>query len=206
MKNRAKEIYFQYEGNKFQMMRDGIIDEYRQYNVSDDKEKEWLEELIQKNINQLNINNKDSLFPLWHILLSHCELSYLEDIFIFISRNENKSNNPEMFISFVAKFEDVINRIEISCQESSFPIDTLRKKIRVLKGNFFYKQGFAIQGGDEIILWSDPTLNSNLEVFYQLENIQGMSFYGREIDFIKKNASKYGYNFTEGLNSGTLSK
>ena len=64
----------------------------------------------------------------------------------------------------------------------------------------------ALQRGDEIILWSDPTLNSNLEVFYQLENIQGMSFYGREIDFIKKNASKYGYNFTEALNSGTLSK
>lgn len=51
----------------------------------------------------------------------------------------------------------------------------------------------AMERGDDIVLASDPI---NLRT----------GFYERELDFIKENATKYGYNYTEGLNSGKLIK
>ncbi|GHT24742.1 hypothetical protein AGMMS4957_18280 [Bacteroidia bacterium] len=64
----------------------------------------------------------------------------------------------------------------------------------------------ALQRGDDIVLWSDPTLTSNLEKLFEIEDIYGKSFYGREIDFIQNNATKYGYDFNNGISSGIFTK
>lgn len=63
----------------------------------------------------------------------------------------------------------------------------------------------AMQRGDDIILWSDPLLNINL--YKQFNGIpSGPTFLNRELEFIKLNASKYGYNYNNGLNTGTFLK
>jgi hypothetical protein len=51
----------------------------------------------------------------------------------------------------------------------------------------------ALIRGDDIVIWSDP-INS------------ATGFFKREIEFIQSNASKYGYDFNKGINSGTFSK
>lgn len=64
----------------------------------------------------------------------------------------------------------------------------------------------ALQRGDDIVVWSNPFLKENIDKFFSLDGIRGKSFYGREIDFIEQNASRYGYDFDLGINSGTFSK
>ncbi len=135
IEKRAKEIYFQYDGNKFQMMRDGVNEEYLQYKIPDFQEKEWLKELINKKINQLDINNKDSLFPLWYIILNNCEPSYIQDLINFISTNKSKVKTPELFLAFTAKAEDIIERFEDNCKDSSFNMSRYKKQIKLLREN-----------------------------------------------------------------------
>lgn len=64
----------------------------------------------------------------------------------------------------------------------------------------------AMVRGDDIIIWSDPIDVRNLEKEFLIEGISGKSFYGREIDFIESNASRYNYNFNNGILTGTFSK
>lgn len=64
----------------------------------------------------------------------------------------------------------------------------------------------AMQRGDDIVLWSNPNLKLNMETYYKKENILGKSFYGREIEFIENNASKYGYDYNRGISIGIFSK
>jgi hypothetical protein len=64
----------------------------------------------------------------------------------------------------------------------------------------------ALQRGDDIVIWSDPFSQSNIQKYFQKENFFGKSFYGRELEFIQKNASKYGYNYNNGISSGTFIK
>jgi len=63
----------------------------------------------------------------------------------------------------------------------------------------------ALQRGDDVIIWSDPSLNSNL--YKPFKDIpSGPTFFNREIEFMKTNATKYGYDFNKGINSGFFSK
>lgn len=64
----------------------------------------------------------------------------------------------------------------------------------------------AMQRGDDIIVWSDPLLKSNTEKFFVVERISGKSFYGREIEFLELNSSRYGYDFNNSMNTGVFSK
>lgn len=129
----AKEIYFKYCGSKFQMMRDGVNHEYIQYQISEAQEKEWLIELIEKNIDQLNINNKDSLYPLWYIIVTHCASTYIERIIDFIYANKNKAENKVTLTSFISKTEEIINRIDKACSHIPLYLNSYRKRIELLK-------------------------------------------------------------------------
>ena len=63
----------------------------------------------------------------------------------------------------------------------------------------------AMQRGDEIIIWSDPTLPVNIEKYFPEEGVFGKSFYGRELDFIQSKSIQYGYNYDHGILTGTFS-
>ncbi len=60
----------------------------------------------------------------------------------------------------------------------------------------------AMQRGDDIIIWSNP---NNLPVKVFKDGV-GITFYERELEFLKINSSKYGYDYNKGINLGTFSK
>lgn len=63
----------------------------------------------------------------------------------------------------------------------------------------------ALQRGDDIVIWSDPTLKINL--YKPFKDVpSGPTFFNRELEFIKNNASKYGYDYNKGIELGTFSK
>jgi len=70
-KARARELFFQYDGSRFYMSRDGVEDEYVDYAVPKQLEKQWLEELTQVKLDLLEqpgnslvlnflLNNRDT--------------------------------------------------------------------------------------------------------------------------------------------------
>jgi hypothetical protein len=61
----------------------------------------------------------------------------------------------------------------------------------------------ALQRGDDIILWSDP---QNIKKIEYLDGIIGPSFYERELEFLKTNSTKYGYEYNKSIELGVFSK
>lgn len=115
--NRAKEIYFQYSSSKFQMMRDGLFEEYSTFNISESQEKVWLEEMINNEVNNLSIENTNTLFPLWYIIETNCYVSiYFQLIDWFV---DNKNNYSELAQNhFKLELNRKITNYVRSCNES----------------------------------------------------------------------------------------
>lgn len=106
---RAKEIFFNYSGSGFQMMRDGVLDEYKSYKVSKELEYVWLNELVDREFDRLNINSFDSFFPLWYIVANYRLLNVTIRIQEFISKN---ANYPSQIVPFLDKAITVFSELK----------------------------------------------------------------------------------------------
>jgi hypothetical protein len=132
--SRAKEIFFTYSSSKFQMMRDGFSGEYYSYEVSPELEEQWLNELITQELDKLDINNPDSLFPLWYILETNCNSRCFNDIIKFIENHTKEALNELNFLKFTAKVLNAIDRLQSSCSKINSPeLNGYRRKIRALR-------------------------------------------------------------------------
>ncbi len=130
--DRPKEIFFNYCSSKFQMMRDGFLSEYDKFNISEEQEEKWLTELIQRELNRLDINNTDTLFPLWHILQSNCTPSYIDNIIDFIETNLGKAQTKDNLTKFISKTVETIDRIDEGCKHKPLLIGKYKQRIEKL--------------------------------------------------------------------------
>lgn len=108
---RAKDLYFRYGSSKFQMMRDGFSQEYLSYNISEEQEMLWLDELIKLEIRKLDINDTGTLFPLWYILETNDETDHFPILIDFIKMNENYSDSENNFLKFTERILYTIENI-----------------------------------------------------------------------------------------------
>jgi|SRR5687768_10433685 len=132
---RPKELFFNYSSSKFQMMRDGVFGEYDRYQVTEEQEEKWLTELIDQELGKLDINNKDTLFPLWYILETNCLPAYLDHIIDFIEINKAKADDEVKILSFISKTMDTIDRIEVAGKSKMLLVERYRKRLELLKVN-----------------------------------------------------------------------
>ncbi len=131
---RAKEIYFAYSSSKFQMMRDGFSIEYCSYEVPENIEDEWLIELISRELKKLDINSVDSLFPLWYILETNCNIVYLKDIVVFIENNIYNVDSALNLLLFTQKVLKTMDEIDLCCSQiSRLELDRYRKQIKMIR-------------------------------------------------------------------------
>ena len=73
--NRAREIFFKYDGSSFHMSRDGAdYDEYRRYSVPEQLEKQWLEEVIAKRLDMLD---EPGNWAVVYVLMHHGDTRHL---------------------------------------------------------------------------------------------------------------------------------
>ncbi len=108
---RAKEIFFNYSGSKFQMMRDGLVREYESYEISSELEKKWLEELIENEFKKLDFNSLNSFFPLWYILQTNQLFEYYDRLEKFIWNGFENTQNYTKSLMFVEKILNILNNI-----------------------------------------------------------------------------------------------
>ena len=65
--DRARKIFFDYEGSRFYMSRDGVDVEYERYPVPQQLERKWLEELTASRLDMLDRSgNWWVVHFLWH--------------------------------------------------------------------------------------------------------------------------------------------
>ena len=94
---KAKEIFNSFNGSKYEMMREGIVKEYLNYNVPKEIEHQWIDELFYEKHNTLNINNNDSLISMAAFIVIHSKYLYNKFylIEIYIEKNYHNKANKE---------------------------------------------------------------------------------------------------------------
>lgn len=58
---KAKELFYNYDGNKREMMKEELLEEYLSYNISHEMEQYWIDDLFFEKYRQLDINDANSL-------------------------------------------------------------------------------------------------------------------------------------------------
>jgi hypothetical protein len=64
--DRARELFFKYDGSRFYMSRDDVEEEYRSYDVPEQLRKQWLEELTATKLDKLEEGNWSVVYFLLH--------------------------------------------------------------------------------------------------------------------------------------------
>lgn len=71
----ARKLFFEYDGSRFYMSRDGVEDHYRKHGVPSELELQWLNELTQQKLENFHENGDCGVI---HFLQHHGKYEYLE--------------------------------------------------------------------------------------------------------------------------------
>lgn len=99
----ARKLFFEYDGSRFYMSRDGVENEYRQYGVSSELEIQWLEELTQQKLEKFR---EDGYWGVIHFLQHHHKHQYLE-LLLTVQPKGTLSEKCAFFEGLVRYIKDV---------------------------------------------------------------------------------------------------
>lgn len=121
--NRAKELFFIFNGNEFFMWKDGYLDEYNSYKVSDEEKLIWRRELIEKLYSQLEVKHESTLSGLCGIINFFGDPELLEKILNYISANYTEADSF-LKIRYAENLFDIMEKSEL---HDIYPPDLLIK-------------------------------------------------------------------------------
>ena len=96
MKSDAKDLFFSFLGSKYQMMREGVIELYLSYNVSEKDEVIWIEELFQSLYSRLQCNLND-LNQMTCLIECHCLVEGVPKLYDLLWGNAKSITHPQEF-------------------------------------------------------------------------------------------------------------
>ena len=99
MKSGAKDLFISFLGSKYQMMREGVIELYLSYNVSEKDEVIWIEELFQSLYSRLqyNLNDLNALHQLICLIECHCLVEGVPKLYDLLWGNVKSITHPQEF-------------------------------------------------------------------------------------------------------------
>lgn len=99
MKSDAKDLFFSFLGSKYQMMREGVIEVYLSYNVSEKDEVIWIEELFQSLYSRLqyNLNDLNALHQMVRLIECHCLVEGVPKLYDLLWGNAKSITHPQKF-------------------------------------------------------------------------------------------------------------
>ena len=99
MKSGAKDLFISFLGSKYQMMREGVIELYVSYNVSEKDEVIWIEELFQSLYSRLqyNLNDLNALHQLICLIECHCLVEGVPKLYDLLWENAKSITHPQEF-------------------------------------------------------------------------------------------------------------
>lgn len=97
MKSGAKDLFFSFWGSKYQMMREGVIELYLSYNVSEKDEVIWIEELFQSLYSRLqyNLNDLNALHQMICLIECHCLVEGVPKLYDLLWGNVKSITHPQ---------------------------------------------------------------------------------------------------------------
>jgi len=97
MKSGAKDLFFSFLGSKYQMMREGVIELYVSYNVSEKDEVIWIEELFQSLYSRLqyNLNDLNALHQMICLIECHCLVEGVPKLYDLLWGNVKSITHPQ---------------------------------------------------------------------------------------------------------------
>ena len=99
MKSGAKDLFFSFLGSKYQMMREGVIELYLSYNVSEKDEVIWIEELFQSLYSRLqyNLNDLNALHQMICLIEGHRLVEGVPKLYDLLWGNAKSITHPQEF-------------------------------------------------------------------------------------------------------------
>ena len=97
MKSGAKDLFISFLGSKYQMMREGVIELYVSYNVSEKDEVIWIEELFQSLYSRLqyNLNDLNALHQMICLIECHCLVEGVPKLYDLLWGNVKSITHPQ---------------------------------------------------------------------------------------------------------------
>ena len=97
MKSGAKDLFISFLGSKYQMMREGVIELYVSYNVSEKDEVIWIEELFQSLYSRLqyNLNDLNALHQMIYLIECHCLVEGVPKLYDLLWGNVKSITHPQ---------------------------------------------------------------------------------------------------------------
>lgn len=132
----AKELFHYYNGSKFMMGRDEILDKYLSYNIPREIEIKWINEMFDEKYKQLDVNNSNSLILMGSFIRKHIHLLFnrISIIEKYITENLNKCMDIMGAQILVNSILEELNRIDdIDVKKEITAFERLKKKIRIRK-------------------------------------------------------------------------
>ncbi|QJD83213.1 hypothetical protein [Cohnella herbarum] len=90
---RAKQLFTSFDGNTFQMYREGRYEEYQQYNVPKETETDWFKEMVDHCSRELSIRDWQAVHRLASIASHYQDVSILRCVLSFATRNVMSSDS-----------------------------------------------------------------------------------------------------------------
>ena len=99
MKSGAKDLFISFLGSKYQMMREGVIELYLSYNVSEKDEAIWIEELFQSLYSRLqyNLNDLNALHQMICLIEGHRLVEGVPKLYDLLWGNAKSITHPQEF-------------------------------------------------------------------------------------------------------------
>jgi len=98
--DRAKKLFLDYGTSGFHMMREGVLDEYKSYKVTKDKENEWRQELIEDKLSNFDINDRRQPFSFRSIIQTHADFNTFEKYIAKVDKNSATCKNGHLALLF----------------------------------------------------------------------------------------------------------
>ena len=85
--DRAEYLYKTYECSYYFMSLDGVLDEYKSYNIDDETEEKWMQEFIEENISSITAKNAcNKVLKIYHLGREATNEKQLEKLFNTVNK------------------------------------------------------------------------------------------------------------------------
>lgn len=132
----AKELFLTYDGSKYQMAREEVLDNYLSYSIPIEIELQWIDEMFNAGYDQLNINDIHSLLymSLFIDRHTHVILNKLYLIEKYIIENLSRCRNTKgVEILVKSTLKDLYKIDKVDVREEIAAFESLKKKVRIRK-------------------------------------------------------------------------
>lgn len=140
---RAQQIFNTYDGSTFRMYREGVLEEYKKYDIPKELEVQWFEEMIAQAAKELSIRDWNAVDRLSSIAAQYPDERILKHVMTFAARNVLSSDSivklmyAEGLLEIIDKTSTLSNDLKLEAYKTTHQIleDVINKPLIIDAGH-----------------------------------------------------------------------